>query len=57
MKIEQLEVGKSGKVGILDVEKDINEMVMAGHNVKKIIKDNTFTGLTAKMKFIGWKRC
>ena len=39
------------------VEKDINEMVMAGHNVKKIIKDNTFTGLTAKMKFIGWKRC
>jgi DNA primase len=38
-------------------EKDINEMVMAGHNVKKIIKDNTFSGLTAKMKFIGWKRC
>jgi hypothetical protein len=38
-------------------EKDINEMVMAGHNVKKIIKDNTFNGLTAKMKFIGWKRC
>ena len=38
------------------VEKDINEMVMAGHNVKKIIKDNTFNGLTAKMKFIGWKR-
>ena len=38
-------------------EKDINEMVMAGHNVKKIIRDNTFNGLTAKMKFIGWKRC
>ena len=38
-------------------EKDINEMVMAGHNVKKIIKDNTYNGLTAKMKFIGWKRC
>ena len=37
-------------------EKDINEMVMAGHNVKKIIKENTFNGLTAKMKFIGWKR-
>jgi len=39
------------------IEKDINEMVIAGHNVKKIIKDNTFNGLTAKMKFIGWKRC
>lgn len=38
-------------------EKDINEMVMAGHNVKKLIKENTFNGLTAKMKFIGWKRC
>lgn len=38
-------------------EKDINEMVMAGHNVKKLIKENTYNGLTAKMKFIGWKRC
>ena len=38
-------------------EKDINEMVVAGRNIKKIIKDNTFVGLTAKAKFIAWKRC
>ena len=38
-------------------EKDINEMVLAGRNVSKILKDNTFSGLTAKMKFTSWKRC
>lgn len=39
------------------VEKDINEMVLAGRNVRKIIKENTFSGLTAMTKFIAWKRC
>lgn len=38
-------------------EKDINEMVLAGRNVKKILKENTYSGLTAKAKFISWKRC
>ncbi len=38
-------------------EKDINDMVLAGRNVKKIVKENTFGGLTAKTKFIAWKRC
>lgn len=38
-------------------EKDINEMVVAGHNVSKIIKENTYSGLSAKAKFISWKRC
>lgn len=37
-------------------EKDINEMVIAGKDVKKIVIQNTFSGLTAKMKFVGWKR-
>lgn len=37
-------------------EKDINEMVLGGKNVAKIIKENTFGGLTAKAKFVGWKR-
>ena len=37
-------------------EKDINEMVLVGKNVTKIIKENTFGGLTAKAKFVGWKR-
>lgn len=38
-------------------EKDINEMVVAGRDVKSIVKNNTFSGLTAKAKFIGWRRC
>lgn len=38
-------------------EKDINEMFLAGRNVKKIVKENVFSGLTAKAKFISWKRC
>lgn len=38
-------------------EKDINDMVLAGRNVKQIISKNTFQGLTAKAKFMAWKRC
>lgn len=38
-------------------EKDINDMVTARRDVKSIIKKNTFQGLTAKAKFIAWKRC
>lgn len=38
-------------------EKDINDMVLAGHNVKKIIENNVWKGLAAKAKFIAWKRC
>jgi hypothetical protein len=37
-------------------EKDINDMVLAGKNVTRIIKENTFSGLTAKAKFYSWKR-
>lgn len=36
--------------------KDINDMILAGLDVGKIIKDNTFMGLVAKAKLIGWKR-
>ena len=39
------------------VEKDINEMVLAGRSVAKILKENTFKGLTAMTKYIAWKRC
>lgn len=38
-------------------EKDINDMVIAGRVVQKIIKDNTYTGLQAKARFLAWKRC
>ena len=37
-------------------EKDINDMVLAGRNVMRIIKENTCSGLSAKAKFIAWKR-
>jgi len=38
-------------------EKDINEMVLAGKDIKSIIAKNVYNGLAAKAKFIGWKRC
>lgn len=37
--------------------KDINDMVLAGLDVKKLVRQNTFAGLEAKLKFTGWKRC
>ena len=39
------------------MEKDINEMVLSGRNIAKILKDNTFNGLMAKAKFYAWRRC
>ena len=38
------------------VEKDINDMVMAGLDVQNIVQLNTHSGLTAKIKFNDWKR-
>ena len=37
-------------------EKDINDMILAGIDAPKIIKENTYMGLEAKAKLIGWKR-
>lgn len=37
-------------------EKDINDMVLAKHNVHKIISENTFNNLEAKLKFKFWKK-
>ena len=38
-------------------EKDINDMILAGQqDIQTIIENNTFTGLTAKMKMSAWKR-
>jgi len=38
------------------VEKDINDMVLAGINVKSVIESNTYSGLEAKVKFTEWKK-
>ena len=37
-------------------EKDINDMVLAGHDVQSIIESNTYSGLQAKLKFNTWKK-
>jgi len=37
-------------------EKDINDMVLSGHNVQKIVESNVYTGLQAKLKFTTWKK-
>ena len=37
-------------------EKDINDMVLAGHDVMPMLESNTYSGLEAKIKFNNWKR-
>ena len=37
-------------------QKDINDMVLAGHNVQRIIEYNIYSGLKAKLKFNTWKK-
>ena len=37
-------------------EKDINDMVLSGHNVKSIVESNTYSSLQAKIKFNIWKK-
>ena len=38
------------------VEKDINDMVMAGHDVQNMVESNTYHGLEAKLKLSEWKK-
>jgi hypothetical protein len=38
------------------LEKDINDMVLAGHNVQDLVELNTYSGLEAKLKFNTWKK-
>tara|TARA_B100000795_G_scaffold234759_1_gene194062 strand:- start:516 stop:1355 length:840 start_codon:yes stop_codon:yes gene_type:complete len=40
-------------------EKDINDMILSGYTkseIQKIIEDNTFEGVAAKLRFTGWKK-
>lgn len=37
-------------------EKDINDMVISGLDPQKIIKENTYQGLEAKVQFTTWKK-
>ena len=38
------------------IEKDINDMVLAGHDVQSIVESNTYSGLEANLQFTTWKR-
>ena len=38
------------------VEKDINDMALAGHDIMSILESNTYSGLKAKIKFNNWKK-
>ena len=37
-------------------EKDINDMVMAGHDAQSMVESNIYSGLKAKLQFNTWKR-
>jgi len=37
-------------------QKDINDMVLAGHNVMGIVTSNVYSGLEAKVQFNNWKK-
>jgi len=37
-------------------EKDINDMVLSGHNAQDLVESNTYSGLEAKLKFTNWKK-
>ena len=52
-------INNGGRVVIWPVsieEKDINDMVLAGHDVQNLVKSNTCSGLEAKLKFNTWKK-
>ena len=38
-------------------EKDINDIVIAGNDPEQIIRENTFYGLEAMIRFLSWKKC
>jgi len=49
--------GESGVIWPTNInEKDINDMVLAGHDVQSIVESNVYDGLEANLKFTTWKR-
>ena len=37
-------------------DKDINDMVLSGHDIMSVLKSNTYSGLEAQIKFNNWKK-
>ena len=49
--------GESVVIWPQDIEqKDINDMVLAGHNVQSVVELNTYQGLEAQIKLTEWKK-
>jgi hypothetical protein len=38
------------------LQKDINDMILAGHDVQKVVESNVYQGLEAKLKLNTWKK-
>ena len=38
------------------IEKDINDMALAGHDIMGILNNNTYSGLEAQIQFNNWKK-
>ena len=54
---KHIESGDSVVIWPSDInEKDINDMVLAGHNVQNLVELNTYSGLESKLKFTTWKK-
>ena len=52
-------IGRGDKIVIWPkqiVEKDINDMVLSGHDIMSILQSNTYSGLQAKVKFNNGKK-
>jgi transcription elongation factor Elf1 len=52
-------IGRGYKVVIFPSgiqQKDLNDMVLAGHNVQNLVESNTYSGLEAKLKLSQWKK-
>ena len=52
-------IDRGDKVVIWDSNiqlKDLNDMVLAGHNVESLVESSIYQGLEAKVKFTEWKR-
>ncbi|AFD02796.1 DNA primase subunit [Synechococcus phage S-MbCM6] len=37
-------------------QKDLNDMILAGHDIRNLVESNVYQGLEAKVKFTEWKR-
>ena len=52
-------IGRGNKVVIWPnniIDKDINDMVLSGHDVMSVVELNTYSTLEAKIKFNNWKK-